>query len=211
MITGEVGSGKTTLIRALLGLQPLTAGTIWWNDARIDDPGSFMVPGRVAYTGQVPRLFSASLRENLLLGWPDDQLEQAVELAAFDRDLAAMPEGLDTVVGSRGVRLSGGQAQRVTAARALVRSPDLLVVDDLSSALDMETEQQLWDRITGVTTLLVVSHRPAILARADQIIVLDQGRVIGRGPLDELLTTCPQMHCSPTRSTTATRETDTSP
>ncbi|WP_326822711.1 ABC transporter ATP-binding protein [Streptosporangium sp. NBC_01756] len=142
VITGKVGSGKTTLIRALLGLQPLTAGTIWWNDARIDDPGSFMVPGRVAYTGQIPRLFSASLRENLLLGWPDDQLEQAVELAAFDRDLAAMPEGLDTVVGSRGVRRSGGQAQRATAARALVRSPDLLVVDDLSSALDMETEQQ---------------------------------------------------------------------
>lgn len=193
VITGEVGSGKTTLIRALLGLQPLTAGTIWWNDARIDDPGSFMVPGRVAYTGQVPRLFSASLRENLLLGWPGDQLEQAVELAAFDRDLAAMPEGLDTVVGSRGVRLSGGQAQRVTAARALVRSPDLLVVDDLSSALDVETEQQLWDRITGVTTLLVVSHRPAVLARADQIIVLDQGRVISRGPLDELLKTCPQL------------------
>ncbi|MFJ2032189.1 ABC transporter ATP-binding protein [Streptosporangium sp. NPDC087985] len=193
VITGAVGSGKTTLVRALLGLEPPAAGTIYWNGRRVTDPGSFLVPGRVAYAGQVPRLFSASLRENLLLGWPSDQLERAVELAAFDRDLARMPEGLDTVVGPRGVRLSGGQAQRVSAARALVRSPDLLVVDDLSSALDVETEQRLWERITGVCTLLVVSHRPAVLARADQIIVLDRGRVVGRGPLDELLETCPEM------------------
>ncbi|MER6950117.1 ABC transporter ATP-binding protein [Nonomuraea sp. NPDC000554] len=193
VITGAVGAGKTTLVRALLGLEPLTAGTIRWNGRQVADPGGFLVPGRVAYAGQVPRLFSASLRENLLLGWPADQLERAVELAAFDRDLAAMPEGLDTVVGSRGMRLSGGQAQRATAARALVRAPDLLVVDDLSSALDVETERQLWERITGVSTLLVVSHRPAVLARADQIIVLDRGRVVGTGTLDELLESCPEM------------------
>nr|BFE79086.1 hypothetical protein GCM10020093_016870 [Planobispora longispora] len=91
------------------------------------------------------------------------------------------------------MRLSGGQAQRVTVARALVRSPDLLVVDDLSSALDVETERRLWEGITGVCTLLVVSHRPAVLARADQIIVLDRGRVAGRGRLEELLETCPEM------------------
>ncbi|WP_405150260.1 ABC transporter ATP-binding protein/permease [Sphaerisporangium sp. NBC_01403] len=193
VVTGAVGAGKTTLVRALLGLEPLDAGTIRWNDGPVADPGRFLVPGRVAYVGQVPRLFSATLRENLLLGWPSDQLDRAVELAAFDRDLGGMPEGLDTEVGSRGVRLSGGQAQRVTAARALVRSPDLLVVDDLSSALDVETEQQLWERITGVTTLLVVSHRPAVLARADQILVLDRGRLVGVGRLNELLESCPEM------------------
>jgi ATP-binding cassette subfamily B protein len=193
VITGAVGAGKTTLVRALLGLEPLTAGTICWNGVPVTDPGRFMVPGRVAYAGQVPRLFSASLRENLLLGRPAEGLERAVRLAAFDRDLARMPGGLDTVVGSRGVRLSGGQAQRATAARALVRSPDLLVVDDLSSALDVETERLLWERITGVSTLLVVSHRPAVLERADQVVVLDRGRVAGRGPLDELLETCPEM------------------
>lgn len=200
VITGAVGSGKTTLVRALLGLLPASAGTIEWNGRPVEDPGTFLVPGRVAYASQIPRLFSESLRENLLLGWPGEHVDQALELAAFAADLAEMPDGLDTVVGPRGVRLSGGQVQRATAARALVRAPDLLVVDDLSSALDIETEQLLWERIAGAArdgrgpgTLLVVSHRRAALERADQVVVLDRGRVAGRGPLAELLESCPEM------------------
>ncbi|MDP4507747.1 ABC transporter ATP-binding protein [Nonomuraea turcica] len=197
VVTGAVGSGKTTLIRALLGLLPLHSGTISWNGVPIGDPGTFLVPGRAAYAGQVPRLFSETLRENLLLGRPatDDEIGRALELAAFEADLAEMPDGLDTVVGPRGVRLSGGQVQRATAARALVRTPELLVVDDLSSALDVETERLLWDRIAGrgPETVLVVSHRQAALERADQIIVLDRGHVAGRGPLGELLEHCPEM------------------
>lgn len=202
VVTGAVGAGKTTFIRALLGLLPLESGTVFWNGEPVTDPGTFLVPGRVAYAGQVPRLFSESLRENLLLGWPadDEHLERAVGLATFEADLAEMPEGLETVVGPRGVRLSGGQVQRATAARALVRSPDLLVVDDLSSALDVVTEQQLWDRIAdaanegrGPETLLVISHRRAALERADQVIVLDRGRVAGTGTLPDLLRDCPEM------------------
>ncbi|MPZ27891.1 MAG: ATP-binding cassette domain-containing protein [Micromonosporaceae bacterium] len=202
VVTGAVGAGKTTLVRALLGLLPATAGTVRWNGRVVDDPGTFLVPDRVAYAGQVPRLFSESLRENLLLGWPAgaDELTRALELATFEQDLAGMPDGLDTLVGPRGVRLSGGQVQRATAARALVRSPDLLVVDDLSSALDVETEQLLWERIAGAArdgqgpaTLLVISHRRAALERADQVVVLDRGQVVGTGPLTELLRTCPEM------------------
>ncbi|MEQ4717199.1 ABC transporter ATP-binding protein [Nonomuraea sp. B19D2] len=195
VVTGAVGSGKTTLVRALLGLIPLDEGTISWNGTPIGDPGTFLVPSRAAYASQVPRLFSETLRENLLLGRPatDGDIGRALERAAFEPDLAAMPDGLDTVVGPRGVRLSGGQVQRATAARALVRDPDLLVVDDLSSALDVETERLLWDRIAGHGTLLVVSHRQAALERADQIVVLDRGRVAGRGRLDELLESCPEM------------------
>lgn len=202
VITGAVGSGKTTLVRALLGLVQGNAGTISWNGRRVDDPGTFLVPDRAAYASQIPRLFSESLRENLLLGWPasDDRLGRALELAAFEEDLAEMPDGMETVVGPRGVRLSGGQVQRVTAARALVRAPDLLVVDDLSSALDVETEKLLWDRIAdaardgrGPETLLVVSHRQSALERADQVIVLDRGRVVGRGTLSELLESCTEM------------------
>lgn len=202
VVTGAVGAGKTTLVRGLLGLLPASAGTVSWNGQPVDDAGTFLVPDRAAYAGQVPRLFSASLRENLLLGWPGDrdQLGQAITLAALEQDLAGMPDGLDTVVGPRGVRLSGGQVQRATAARALVRSPDLLVVDDLSSALDVETEQLLWERIAeaarsghGPATLLVISHRKAALERADQVVVLDRGRVVGADPLPELLRTCPEM------------------
>ncbi|MEV5504346.1 ABC transporter ATP-binding protein [Nonomuraea fuscirosea] len=194
VVTGAVGAGKTTLVRALLGLLPLDEGTISWNGVPVEDPGTFLVPGRTAYAGQVPRLFSAELGENLLLGRAGDA-RRALELAAFEQDLAEMPAGLDTLVGPRGMRLSGGQAQRVSAARALVRDPDLLVVDDLSSALDVETERLLWQRIArnGPETVLVVSHRQAALERADQVIVLDRGRVAGRGPLAELLETCPEM------------------
>src|SRR5205085_10573736 len=116
---------------------------------------------------------SATLEENLLLGWPATglALTEALRLAALDRDIEEMRDGLDTVVGPRGVRLSGGQVQRATAARALVRQPELLVVDDLSSALDVETEERLWSRVaaSGELTCLVVSHRRAALGRADQV------------------------------------------
>lgn len=202
VITGAVGAGKTTFVRALLGLLATDSGTVSWNGRQVDDPGTFLVPGRVAYAGQVPRLFSESLRENLLMGWPADAdtVERAMRLAALERDLAEMHDGLDTVVGPRGVRLSGGQVQRATAARALLRMPEILVVDDLSSALDVETEHQLWDRIAdaadngqGPQTLLVVSHRRAALERADQVIVLDRGQVVGSGDLPTLLRTSPEM------------------
>ena len=118
VVTGRIGAGKTTLLRALLGLVKPDAGEVRWNGSLVEDPGSFFVPPRSAYTPQVPKLFSMTLRENLLLGMdePDEVVLQAVQSAALDRDLASMPEGLDTLVGPRGMRLSGGQIQR-TAGR----------------------------------------------------------------------------------------------
>jgi ATP-binding cassette subfamily B protein len=173
-VTGPVGSGKSTLLRALLGLIPRAAGTICWNGEVVEDPSTVLVPPRVAYIPQVPRLFSESLAETILLGLPPGDLLEAVRLACLDGDVAAMPDGLATVVGARGVRLSGGQAQRAGAARALVRRPALLVVDDLSSALDVETEARLWDRLLDGSdlTALVVTHRPRVLERADRVVVL---------------------------------------
>ena len=180
VVTGPVGSGKSTLLRAVLGLVGADAGTIRWNGAPVDDPSTVLVPPRAAYLPQVPRLFSEPLVDTILLGASGEGLEHALWLTCMDEDLARMPDGTGTVIGPRGLRLSGGQIQRVGAARALVRSPQLLVVDDLSSALDVETEARLWTRVGdgGFTTALLVSHRTEILERADRVVVLESGRVV---------------------------------
>jgi ATP-binding cassette, subfamily B, bacterial len=185
VVTGVVGAGKSMLLRALLGLTTIDAGTITWNDSVVGDPSVEMVPPRVAYVAQVPKLFSAALDENITLGWgaTDDELAAAIELACLRDDVAAMPDGLATLVGPRGMRLSGGQAQRTATARALARHPDLLVVDDLSSALDPQTESRLWDGLAALPrAVLAVSHRPAVLARADRVVTLTEGRVQSASP-----------------------------
>lgn len=198
VVTGRIGSGKSTLLKVLLGLLPPDAGAVYWNGERVADPRTFFAPPRAAYTGQVPRLFSESLRDNILLGLPPERvdLEGAVATAVFSDDVAGMDHGLDTLVGPRGVRLSGGQIQRAAAARMFVRDAELLVFDDLSSALDVETERRLWQGVVGAgndLTCLVVSHRRPALRRADQIVVMENGRVADVGTLEELLPRCEEM------------------
>ena len=175
VVTGPVGSGKSSLLRGLIGLLETDAGQVRWNGDLVTDRAAFFVPPQCAYVAQVPRLFAETLADNLRLGHDlsDERLFEAVHLAAFDQDVADLARGLDTVIGTRGVRLSGGQAQRAAAARALVHRPELVVIDDLSSALDIDTELALWDRLAAAgLTVLAASNRPAALARADQVIRL---------------------------------------
>ena len=186
VITGPIGSGKTTLLRAMLGLahQAEVTGEVLWNDRRLLDRQAFLVPPNCSFLPQVPQLISDSVADNIVLGRINGQADQtrlavALELAAISEDIAAMPDGTDTLIGPRGLRLSGGQRQRVAAARALVHAPELIILDDVSSALDVETELQLWSNLAAAgMTVIAVSHRAVAFDRADQVLRLDAGLLV---------------------------------
>lgn len=179
VITGPVGAGKSTLLRALLGLawQADVDGSVRWNGDEIVDRSAFLVPPNAAFLSQVPQLISDSVGDNVGLGPIDaDRLAVALRLSAIDDDIGAMPDGIDTMIGPRGLRLSGGQRQRLATARALVHAPELVVLDDLSSALDVETEVRLWTNLADAgMTVIAVSHRAVAFDRADQVLRLDRG------------------------------------
>ena len=185
VITGPIGSGKTTLLRAVLGLayQATCSGDVLWNGAQVADRAAFFVPPNAAFLPQVPQLISDSIRDNIALGQTDnDLLAAALDLAEVSHDLAHMADGADTIIGPRGLRLSGGQRQRVATARALIHRPELVVLDDLSSALDVETELRLWSNLGAAgMTVLAVSHRAVAFQRADQVLYIDGG--IARRPV----------------------------
>ncbi|MFG3705055.1 ATP-binding cassette domain-containing protein [Micromonospora sp. NPDC047670] len=185
LVVGPVGSGKSSLLRALAGIAPHT-GLLTWNGEPVTEPELFLRPNQVGYVGQLPRVLSGTVADNITLGHQVDAAA-AVSTAQLDHDLAAAGGGLGLLIGHKGTRLSGGQLQRLALARALAPRTELLVADDVSSALDVTTELALWQALRehGVTVVGSTSKRAA-LVRADHVVVLRAGTVAAQGPWREL-------------------------
>lgn len=187
LLLGQVGSGKSTLLGALAGLVS-TRGQIHWNGEPVDDAQVELRPARVAHVAQVPRVLSGTFTDNITLDHAGRRIPRALSLARLDRDVREAG-GPDALVGHRGVRLSGGQVQRLALARAVACDAELLLADDVSSALDATTEVELWSglRESGATVIGATS-KAAALARADRVVVLVDGRVADDGPWRDLET-----------------------
>jgi ATP-binding cassette subfamily B protein len=196
-VFGRTGSGKSTLLRLLARLFNPPTGTIF---ADGDDVNSLDLQSwrqRVTMVPQRPFLFSDTIEANIALEQsPDhDKVRWAVEAAALEQDLEVLPDGLETVVGERGIMLSGGQRQRVALARGLYRGGDVLILDDVLSAVDHNTEARLVDTLTNIArgpgepTVFIASHRLSAFRNCDLIMVLDRGRLVAHGTHDELAAT----------------------
>ncbi|WJY27683.1 MULTISPECIES: ABC transporter ATP-binding protein [Sporosarcina] len=192
-IVGKTGSGKTTFVKQLLREYPAGEGLLTFDGRRLDDMTKEQVRNWVGYVPQDHVLFSRSVRDNILFGKPDAteaDIAEAIRLAHFEKDLEMLPEGLGTLVGEKGVALSGGQKQRISIARALVKNPEILILDDSLSAVDAKTETRIIENIqnerSGKTTI-ITTHRLSAVQHADRIIVLENGRVTEEGTHEELL------------------------
>jgi ATP-binding cassette subfamily B protein len=194
-IVGATGSGKSTLLSLLPRLHDAPPSTVFIDGVDVRHIPLAALRGAIGFVPQEPFLFSATLAENIAFGLHDDEtsperIERAAAVARLDKDVAGFPRGYETMVGERGITLSGGQKQRTAIARAVVTDPRILILDDALSAVDTYTEEEILQRLSGVMrerTSLIVSHRISTVRGADQILVLDAGRIVERGTHDELL------------------------
>jgi ATP-binding cassette subfamily B multidrug efflux pump len=194
-IVGRTGSGKTTLLKQLLREYPMGEGSLKAGGVPITELELTQLRSWIGYVPQQPILFSKTIRENIWFGTKENSIDEetlnrALELASFRKDVAFLPDGLETLVGEKGVALSGGQKQRVSIARAVIADPEILILDDALSAVDAKTETEILEGIrserAGKTTL-ITTHRLSAVQHADWIVVLDEGRMIEEGTHEELL------------------------
>jgi ATP-binding cassette, subfamily B, bacterial len=192
-LVGETGSGKTTLAYLVARLYDVDRGSVALGGVDVRDLSFESLARLVGVVSQETYLFHASIRENLRFAKPDatdEELVRAAEAARIHDLIASLPDGYDTVVGERGYRFSGGEKQRIAIARTILRNPPILVLDEATSALDSETERQVQealDRLAEGRTTIAIAHRLSTIVDADQIVVLDHGRVVERGRHDELV------------------------
>lgn len=192
-IVGKTGAGKTTFMKQLLKEYPIGTGALTIGETAISEQTKDQVLEWIGYVPQDYVLFSRTIRQNILFGKEDateQELEDAIRLAHFQQDLMNLPMGLETLVGEKGVSLSGGQKQRVSIARALIKNPEILLLDDSLSAVDAKTEAKIIENIqterSGKTTI-ITTHRLSGIQHADHIIVLDEGLIVEEGTHEELL------------------------
>jgi ABC-type multidrug transport system fused ATPase/permease subunit len=192
-IVGASGAGKSTVADMILGFHEPSSGRVTIDGAPLTDFDITSYRRRLGYVPQESVLFNTSIRENLL--WAretatSDQVEQACRQANAHDFIQELPNDYDTVVGDRGVRLSGGQCQRIALARAILMQPELLILDEATSALDTESErliQAAIERIAETTTVIAIAHRLSTIARADYVYVIDRGRIVEKGAYKDLL------------------------
>lgn len=193
-IIGPTGSGKSTLTYLISRFYDCTSGELLLDGMNIREINIQDLRENITFAMQDIFLFSDTIEGNIAYGVPDaplQEIERAAEAAKVTEFIGHFPEGYDTIIGERGVGLSGGQKQRIALARALVKNPSLLILDDTTSSIDLETEseiQQTLSQINHKRTTLIVAHRISSVKNADLIVVLDKGRIIERGRHDELLT-----------------------
>ena len=191
-VVGPSGAGKSTLIDMIMGLLQPERGHILIDNIPLSQSNLLSWRKSISYVPQDPFLFNGSIRENLLMIFPeatDEQIWEALEFAAAADFVRKLPQGLDTLVGDRGIRLSGGERQRIVLARAILRKPSILVLDEATSALDTENErkiQEAIEQLKGKMTIIVIAHRLSTISNADQVIVLDKGRIIQSGEFHQL-------------------------
>jgi ABC-type multidrug transport system fused ATPase/permease subunit len=201
---GMVGSGKSTLIKLAAGIFSPTTGTILVNGKPLRGYAQADLRAHAGYIPQEATLFSESVRDNVAFGRQvtPEMLVSSLELARVREEMEALPGGLDQVLGQRGLTVSGGQKQRLAIARALAGAPDLLLMDDCTSALDAENERAFWELFRERfphAACLIVTHRLATALQADVIYMLHKGRIVGAGTHAELVETCPQYRSFLTR------------
>jgi ATP-binding cassette subfamily C protein len=191
-VVGRSGAGKSTLIDLLMGLNIPEKGQVLLDGKPLTKENLLSLRRAISYVPQDPFLFNDSIRENLLLVKPnatEEEMWEALEFSSAGEFVKKLPEGLDTLIGDRGIRLSGGERQRLVLARAILRNPSILVLDEATSSLDTENEskiQEALERLKGKMTIIVIAHRLSTIRNADQVIVLEQGCIIQKGEFGQL-------------------------